>query len=202
MISDKHKCIFVHLRRTGGNSIELSLGGIELLDEHYRPTTSWNNALHRGSSPYKIDRRGHKIHETATGIRSLFPEKFNKYRKFSIIRNPWDQMVSIYSRRLEQGKVTCDFERWLQTFKSRKGTVPRASIFDDDGNILVDEVGRFEDLGNEYSRICASLDLKADPLAQLNASTRDDYAKYYNRASRALVDDIFREDIRYFGFRF
>jgi len=34
MVNDKHECIFVHLRRTGGNSIELALGGIVLLDEN------------------------------------------------------------------------------------------------------------------------------------------------------------------------
>lgn len=202
MISDEHECIFVHLRRTGGNSIELSLGGIELLDENLNLTTVWNNGLHRGKSAHKRDRRGHKIHDTASTIRSLFPEKFKRYRKFSIVRNPWDQMVSIYSRRSEQGKVASGFNDWLRTFKQREGIVPRASLFDDAGNLLVDEVGRFENLEDDYSRICESLSIDVAPLAKLNASSRDEYGKYYDEETKALVESIFREDIRYFGYRF
>jgi hypothetical protein len=61
MISHQHRCIFVQLRRTAGNSIELALGGIVLPDKNRKKVLEWDNKLHRGSSDYKIDARGHPI---------------------------------------------------------------------------------------------------------------------------------------------
>jgi len=49
MISHQHKCIFVHLRRTAGNSIELALGGIVVLDKNRKHVLEKDNSLHRGS---------------------------------------------------------------------------------------------------------------------------------------------------------
>ena len=74
MVSDRHECIFIHLRRTGGNSIEQALGGIVLLDKHYNATKTWDNNLHRGNdNPYKLDYRKHYMHDTAMTIQQQFP---------------------------------------------------------------------------------------------------------------------------------
>ena len=48
MICHRQQVVFVHLRRTAGNSIEAALGGIVLFDRWFRPTDSWDNGLHRG----------------------------------------------------------------------------------------------------------------------------------------------------------
>ena len=202
MISDKHQCIFVHLRRTGGNSIELSLGGIILLDREGRQTNHWDNRLHRGDTPYKKDFRGHYMHDTAMAIEKQFPTKFREYSKFSIVRNPWDQMISAYLRLNAHDEAGIHFKSWLQAYNLREGTVPAYSLFDHQGKCMVDEIGRFENLSEDFIRICAKFGISQDPLNVTNASSKRHYSEYYDREKKELVARLFEKDIRYFGYKF
>ena len=144
MISHKHKCIFVHLRRTAGNSIEEALGSIQLFDRSGKPTNQWDNKLHRGNTRYKHDKRGHYLHTTATEIRDLYPDSFDKYFKFSIVRNPWDQMISYYFRVTPKDHEGRKFKAWLKKFNTLKGTTPRSSLYDERGRCMMDYIGKFE----------------------------------------------------------
>lgn len=201
MISDRHKVIFVHLRRTGGNSIEHALGGIELLDESGRPTEEWDNRLHRGRSRFKIDRRGHYIHDTAPEIRDRFPEQFESYFKFSIVRNPWAQMASHYLKRRPEGSRQ-DFPDYLEQFTLLAGTVPRRSLFDDDGRELVDYVGRYESLDDDFAAVCGHLGVEPLPLPRHNTGGGTDYRSLYDARATRLVEQIFAEDIARYGYAF
>ena len=66
MVSNKHKCIFVHIIKTGGTSI----------DKLFRGRTG-----HKFAKNYKKD---------------VGNKKWNNYFKFTFVRNPWDKMVSQY----------------------------------------------------------------------------------------------------------
>ncbi len=203
MISHHHKCIFVHLRRTGGNSIELALGGIVLLDRQGHKTTLWDNNLHRGrNTPYKLDYRGHHLHDTAMAIKKQFPEEFRSYSRFSVVRNPWDQMISLYLRLNATDNSAINFKGWLKSFSALAGTVPAQSIFEDDGTCLVQEIGRYENLATDFVDICGKFGINADPLHRTNASNKKPYAEYYDAESREQVSRIFSRDIAHFGFRF
>lgn len=203
MISDKHKCIFVHLRRTAGNSIELALGGIVLLDKNGEKTKIWDNKLHRGhNKPRKLDYRGHYMHDTAMAVKQQYPTKFQKYKKFSIVRNPWDQMISLYLRVNAEDAKAINFKQFLKAYNVFAGTVPQYSIFDTQGNCMVDEVGKFENLTDDYARICSKLGIKSDPLEKTNASSKKHYSEYYDKEGVELVSKLFNKDIQYFGYTF
>ena len=201
MISDEHQIIFVHLRRTGGNSIEHALGGIELLDRSGKPTDTWDDRLHRGRKRFKVDRRGHYMHDTAREIREQFPEKFERYFKFSIVRNPWAQMASHYLKRRPDGDRD-QFPDYLEQFDLENGTIPRFSLFDESGRQLVDFIGRFETLDADFDEACRRAGLKPIPLPKHNAGKTSTYRSLYNDHSRALVEDLFGEDIDRYGYAF
>ena len=150
MICHRQRIVFVHLRRTAGNSIEAALGGILLFDRWFRPTDAWDNRLHRGRSWYKRDRRGHRIHATAAEIRARYPHEFDRYFTFTIVRNPWTQMASLYGRLHAHDRSFAGFRDWLRRFALPQGTVPQASLCDDAGRCLVDFVGRFERLQEDH----------------------------------------------------
>lgn len=206
MISDRHQCIFVHLRRTGGNSIEIALGGIVLLNKSGKPTTKWDNKLHRGANlPYKMDNRGHDYsHDTAQEIRRQHPENFHSYKSFSIIRNPWDQMISLYLRLHANDSNAIHFKHWLKNLKptNMQGTVPSQSLFDENGQCLVDEIGRYENLADDFRNICEMFKISSAPLPRSNVSGKKHYANYYDRESASIVAEIFKKDRKYFGYRF
>jgi len=73
VISGKYRIIFVHLRKTGGESISAAIASA---------------ADKKCGNLYK--------HMTASRIMEKFPKKWNKYYKFCFVRNPWDLAVSFY----------------------------------------------------------------------------------------------------------
>ena len=72
MISHKHKCIFIHIGRTGGTTIERWLQGED----------QWNIL--------------HNFKHLTTGYAKdrAYPEYWNDYFKFTFVRNPYEQVLS------------------------------------------------------------------------------------------------------------
>ena len=209
MISHQHKCIFVHLRRTAGNSIELALGGIVLLDKNRRQVLEWDNNLHRSSLDYKINARGHAIHSTAKEIREQHSE-FKSYFKFSIVRNPWDQMLSLYLRshwsRYRSFSTIIrpskrGFRRWLEKFHTYAGTVPQHSIFDGE-ECLVNRICRYESLQTDFDKCCDEMGISRRILSQTNLTQTVVRDSFYDVELIEIVADIFRKDIDRFCYRF
>lgn len=66
-ISDEHKCIFVHIPKAAGSSIKQALGM-------------------RGAG-----------HPLWTVYANAHPREWHDYFKFTVVRNPWDRLVSAYS---------------------------------------------------------------------------------------------------------
>ncbi|MDJ0825028.1 MAG: sulfotransferase family 2 domain-containing protein [Rhodobacter sp.] len=202
MISHEHKFIFIHLRRTGGNSIENALGGIRLYDRSGKETRNWDDTLHRGPSQYKENYRGHYLHDDAMKVRDLFPEEFKTYLKFSIVRNPWAQCLSLFFR-LNKGNTDPQaFRDFIQNALAVKGTVPHYSIFDEDGKCLVDYIGRFETIDEDFAHICRKLGLTGIRLPHHNRSLSTDYRRFYDAETAQRVSEIYAEDIKRFGYAF
>jgi hypothetical protein len=202
LISHRYKCIFIHLRRTGGNSVEHALDGIRLLDKAGNATDVWDNRLHRGRTPYKIDQRGHFIHDTAVAIRDQYPTEFEAYFKFSFVRNPWAQMLSIFLRKKEAKGATESFSDFVSAYDTVEGTVPRHSLFDGDGSLLVDYVGRFETLADDFETVSSSVGLPSGKLRKLNTSKSVDYRTFYTDDTASAVARLFRDDIEAYGYQF
>lgn len=202
MISLRDRIVFVHLRRTGGNSIEVALGGVVLLDRWFRPTMDWDNQLHRGRSWRKIDRRGHRIHATAEEIRRRHPRAFDQCFRFAIVRNPWEQMASLYGRLHAGDRAFAGFRDWLWRFGLEQGTVPRASLYDRSGRCLVDFVGRFERLQDDFDEACDRAGVPRRPLPHTNPSAGRPLFEIYDAAAMAIVRRIYAEDIERYGHSF
>jgi hypothetical protein len=80
--------------------------------------------------------------------------------------------------------------------------LPQAKfVCDERGTCLVDFLGRFERLEQDFAAIAERLRIGAE-LAWHNRSTHEDYRQYYNDQSRQLVAELYREDIEAFGYEF
>jgi len=158
------------------------------------------------------------MHDSALAISKQYPEEFAKYLKFSVVRNPWDQMVSLYLRLNASDADGRFFNPWVEKYFAQAnvftpeqhfhtksllaGTSAYYSLFDDSGVCLVDEIARFENLKQDFERICLHYGIKARPLPLSNSSSKQDYAKYYNDRSIEFVRKIFQKDIDYFEYSF
>lgn len=81
VICDKRKCIFVHIPKTGGTTVEKRLG-LTNIENLYSTTLFENNRTLQ--------------HMSAQKLREKYPEKFETYCTFSIVRNPYTRFLSSY----------------------------------------------------------------------------------------------------------
>ena len=178
--------VFIHINKTGGSSVEKALG-------------------------IRLD------HSTAAEKhRQLGAAAWSQKFVFSFVRNPWDKVVSHYHYRVKTnqtglGENPVPFEDWLQRVyldrdpryfdKPRMFMPQRQWLLGDDGEMLVDYVGRFESLNEDFTHVCQELGLKAE-LGHAKPSSRGGYQQYYSEAGRAIVESHFAQDIEAFGYTF
>ncbi|MBT4870362.1 MAG: sulfotransferase family 2 domain-containing protein [Candidatus Diapherotrites archaeon] len=75
-------------------------------------------------------------------------------------------------------------------------------LFDTNGNQLVDFIGRFENLQNDFDIICDKLNIQKTKLLYANKSNHKNYTEYYDEETKKLVEEKFGKDIKKFGYKF
>jgi hypothetical protein len=128
---------------------------------------------------------------------------WDDYFKFAFVRNPYDRAVSWYEyrKRPEAGHPTrgLSFEDFLG-----HGPLWRACyelICDESCNVLVDYVGRYENLEGDVSDVMKTLGLPFGGLPRLNGSpSRRDYREYFTDDVRELLPDNYKMDLKVFGY--
>jgi hypothetical protein len=127
---------------------------------------------------------------------------------FCFVRNPFDRMVSLYHfhRQLHPERfplaAETSFLEWAR--EGGSGTAQRSMrefVCDDDGNQIIDFVGRFESLHEDFARVCERIGIQAE-LPMVNTSKHKSYVDYYDDESRALVQAWVQPDLDYFGYGF
>lgn len=160
MILPKEKIIFIHIPKTGGSAIEYALLASQriLLDEKEVRQSVFANLSEAQLKEYLIDNLTDKAqHMTASWYKQRVPD-YDSYYKFAVVRNPYDRFVSEYywqksldgGAKLKHHKLTVDMLRNRNKIHYKKQI---DFITDEDGNIIVDDVFRFEN----FQSIVASL---------------------------------------------
>jgi len=206
LISHRHRFAFIHVTKSAGSSIERAL--TPLLPPP--PPRWWKNA-NRYLWPIVPGRwQAHAQHTTARQLRSrLGPARYERYLTFAFVRNPWDRLVSEYAyllatpthRHHRRVRSMRGIEQYLD-FEIARGRPSQADFLTDrEGRVIVDFVGRFETLHEDFRRVCDRLGLDAE-LPHLNASAHRDYRSYYSDEAAARVGRHFRHEIDLFGYAF
>jgi hypothetical protein len=196
------KYVFIHIPKCAGSSIHRVLGVLHA-----------QRSLTVGKPKY------HK-HAKAVKVREVLGPAWNECFKFSFVRNPWDLMVSSYHWWLTYAEIFPGLHkdiariREIGTFSGfirsefgrsmlneHRGGDLTEWISDGD-EIIVDFVGRYENLNEDWSKVCRALNLPALPLGRENQVVRQDYRVFYGDESRDLVANRFARTIELFGYRF
>ena len=177
MIIQEHKAIFIHIPKNAGTSIE----------------TLFTNKSFR-IQPYKHA----NIHE----IKKKFPEIYNSYRKFTIIRNPYDKMVSWYfylKRNLGKSYDIIDFNEWIKDpFKFWHVNDP--TYFLDSQHTWVDDTVvliKYENLDKELNQFFG----KEINLPITNKSDHDHFSSYYNKESSNIIYNKYKKDFEKYNYK-
>jgi hypothetical protein len=207
LISDSHEFIFVLIRKAASSSL-LSLLRPYALNT---PGGRWARLQSRAGLTRDYRQHAFRTHDPILEARRrMTPERFARYFKFSIVRNPWDRLVSEYEyirSRRDHGR-----HRRVMRLGSFEGFVrmqiPRADAYqanmlcDRAGGLLLDFTGRFESLDADWQTLCDQLGIPQQPLPRRNVTGHGDYREYYDAALRDLVAQHWRRDIELFGYRF
>jgi hypothetical protein len=208
LISYRSHYIFVHIPKTAGSSIRFALTKQARWYEPHR----LNRLLRKSGIPLRVPYLPPELqkHPTADTIRKHLPQQvFAEFFKFAFVRNPWDQLASTYfyvlrhREHAQHAFVTSlsGFDDYV-AFRTRHPSAPQKRfVTDDDGALLVDFLGRFEDLAEDFERVCGHLRIVAR-LPHLNAGGHRNYRDFYTDHTAALVEKAFREDIEFFGYTF
>jgi hypothetical protein len=169
---------------------------------------TWLGPLNRVAGLYR--QMEFPLHASAGTIKRCLPaELYSRLFKFAFVRNPWDRLVSRYAyllcspdhprhRLVSRMKDFSDYVAW----EIRRGKMfQHTYVTDSRGEFLVDFVGHYERLPEDFAKVCARLKIEAE-LPRLNTSSHRDYRTYYTTATRELVSGHFRRDIELFGYTF
>lgn len=187
MINDKHKFIFIHIGKTGGTSIEHALNPNVKLD-------SRKSILGTGNTNLKGK------HYSAIQYKNKFENIFDSYFKFTFVRNPWDLEVSLYKWFDLCFKKNTPFKKHLQSRQDRMGFT--RWMCDSNQNNLVDFIGKFENLQEDFNIICDKIGIPQQKLPHKNRTKHKHYTEYYDDETRQIVAEKCAKDIEHFGYQF
>lgn len=207
LMSKKHNFIFVHIYKNAGNSIKHALKPFAL--------SQWqwiiNQTLKKANipPPFFDPRPFHGHIKASELIDAIGRDTFNSFYSFAIVRNPWDWQVSLYKYMLklkthhqhELVKELGGFEEYIKWRCENEVRYQKDFIYSGDNELLVDFVGRFENLDADFKQICSQIGISAS-LPKLNVSNTTPYQDYYSAKTKDLVLQTFEPDIEAFEYSF
>ena len=199
MIIDKHKIIFVHIPKNAGTSIK------KLFTEEVK------------TFPHE--------HKTIHKIKKENPEIYNSYRKFAVVRNPYDRMVSWYAylNGYTLGNDLLNTYQWnsnnnsYEIIETERLNVsgfkrfvkdPAGEGWGDASRLRllnkqcywVDEtviILKYENLEKELNEFFG----KKMDLQTTNKTVRDSISVYYDKESLDIVYNRYKEDFERFNYK-
>ena len=206
MISHEYKCIFIHIPKCGGTSIEDVIWPMPRKTEDL-----WMGFINKIENKYQT---GGLQHLKAWQIKKeVGHDIFDHYFKFSFVRNPWDKVISQYTyvqhrqdilnyMGLKKGDSLKQYLSAIQKKKHIQTEQQHKFIMNEDGDLLVDFLGRLEQFESDAQTIFNQLDIHIDQIPHSKKSARKPYSEHYDQESKEIVANIYARDIEIFDYTF
>lgn len=214
----QQRFVMVHIPKTAGTSLMKSLH-----QNQYRTV--------RPYSKYSLQNIRRKfqgiellvVHAKAQHYKALLGERlWEEMFSFAFVRNPWDLMVSSYfwwlqmapsaakdiiRRQAEEVRLLGSFSAFINSVYGQKMINEQSGnivdwIADEQGQIIVKFVGKFENLEADWQYIGKVLELNDSALPHRNQSKRQSYQSYYTTQTQKLVEQRFEWVIQNFHYQF
>ncbi|WMI68460.1 sulfotransferase family 2 domain-containing protein [Mangrovimonas sp. YM274] len=214
MISHKHKCIFIHIPKTAGSSVNYHLNGGLKLD--------WKIPNYEFLYGWCPKRRIHLQHATAKQMLEfglVTEDQWKDYFKFTFVRNPWDRAYSDYLWVKQDVKIKGSFEDFLLKQNNFEGVLrdnsdkiyrgdhlmPQTDFFDfkENESYTLDMVGRFENFKMDFDKIKSILKINSNKeYFEKRNNKKLSYYDFYSRSQIKLVRSIYGKDIELLNYKY
>ena len=205
LISHKYKFIYIKNVKVAGSSVESFFGQFCInpkteytFDDSIKQSISNDGII---GSRFKGIKKNDiwQNHIYAKEIKEqLGDDKFDKYFKFAIIRNPYDVIVSSYY-----------WQKSQLPFKvyAKKKIVDNLSRCCINGESVCDYYIRYENLLEDIVNVCKILnidnyDINDLPNHKTNTRPKDNYRDYYDEETRIKVYENHKQIFEKFGYKF
>lgn len=213
ILSHGRKYIFVHIPKTGGTSLALALEGKAMKDDVMLGDTPKAKQRRKRVKDVQASGRLWK-HSKLVDLYGLVDQaQMEDYFVFTLVRNPWDRMVSYYHWlqgqsfdhphvALAKGLAFSPFlnDPMTQVVMSADGAARYVS--DRDGVDCCDLYLRLEHLTQDVRLLEEAIGMRLGMVPHENRSERWAYQTYYSDADAALVGRLFADDIARFDYAF
>jgi len=225
MISHKHQCIFIHIPKCAGTSIEAVLGhlqnhigrggqdhrSIRMIEQPYLRV----NSLYSKENFIELVRRStYERFRKQLNYRNDYivnKKQYDEYFKFTFVRNPWARAYSCYKNVMRDPihckKFNISGELYFNDFIKRyagRGLL-RTQLYwikNFQGSIPLDYIGRFENLTEDMKIVFSNLKSNDLPLPHKLQGTVDDFRDHYDKETIDLIHEIYNEEIELFHYSF
>ena len=195
MISKLDKTIFIHIPKTGGQSIERVFLRRANLDWEQRDQFLLKRNRNPKSGPPRL------AHLTASEYHDyeyLSLEQWHEFFKFAFVRNPWQSAWSEYCYR----QYDCSFDYFLlKRFPTKthdnytsgddlyRHIIPQSEfIFDHRDTLKVDFIGRFETINEDFRTLSLQLFGHDEPLPHVNKSPQKKVFNFFYKNNVSYRD--------------
>lgn len=227
IVSETHHFVYFVVPKVACSSIKTALVPLFDLDTSGYEGASWDE-----NAPYDVhqlfDKSGYQINKRQLQ-RRLQSGRYLDYFKFAFVRNPFDRLLSCWRQKLStadsQGFNRYDYDGvtvWpgMQFAEfveavcaiSEEEANPHwrsqhITLCSDDGMLIPDFVGRFENLEESFTKVAREIALP-DSLRNLprllssNQSDKLHYRDFFDHQRRQLTEIHYANDLEIFGYSF
>ncbi len=171
-----------------------------------------NEALNIGvKSHYRGRLSQNPPHPTAVEMSKFFEKEWNSYFKFAFVRNPYEQAISDYHWRRKSTGVHISFREYLIELLqgsnaanklAHANSVSNLDMVAIDNEIVVDRLGRYEDLESDFSEVASYLNLRDASLGkrQKRGMKNVGLASFYGSEELQIAGELFAREMECFDY--
>lgn len=204
--------LFIHIPKTGGNSIRRGAPWVTpyadrgvASEAKKRIGKKWDDIFTFAFVRNPFDRMVSIYFYLVSESRGDYAQRLLSQRKTP--KQVWPYVAVGETHTRLQWDAFDGFDWFIRSFNFEYlKTHPDTHIFwpqstficNKDGEILVDFVGRFEQLGKDWEEVCRRCKIKIEPLPHLNKSSHPPWKDLYHPETRRIVRKVYADDFRLF----